>query len=96
MPHDRSREPIQRSGVTAISVAVDRDRALPRAALGEPLRVQDLPQRPGAHHVRRLLDGREQAAPVDVHGDALGLLEDDPDLLQRLGDLDPEARRRAG
>ena len=71
-------------------LTVDRDRALPRAALREPLRVQHLLQRAGSHHVRRFLDGREQATPVEVQGDALGLLEDDSDLLQRLGDLDPE------
>ena len=40
------------------------------------------------HHVRLLLDDVEQALPGQVGGDALGLVEHDAQLVQRLGDLD--------
>ena len=89
MPHERSREPIQRSGVTASSSPSMTIVPSHEPHLREPLRVQHLAERPGPHHVRLLLDDREQPPPVEVHGDALGLLEDDAQLLQRLGDLDP-------
>ena len=42
----------------------------------------------GAHHVRLFLDDVEGAVSRQVDGDTLGLVEDDPQLVQRLDDLD--------
>ena len=90
MPHERSRVPTQRSGVTAISVPSTAMRALPGAHLREPLGVQGDP-RPGAHHVRLLLDDVEGALPGEVESDALGLLQHHAEAAQRLEHLEPVA-----
>ena len=68
-------------------LAVDHDGAAPGAQLGEALGVEGDPAA-GAQHVRLLLDDVAGALPGQVGGDPLGLLEDDPDLLERVGDLD--------
>ena len=91
MPHDRSRLPIQTVGSTAISSPSIEIVPAPTAHLGEPLRVQ---RHAGARpqHVPLLLDDVEQPVPGEVDGDALGLVEDDPQLVQRFGDLDAVAQ----
>ena len=88
MPHDRSRVPTQLSGVTAVSSPSIDERAPPGADLGEALGVERDPAA-RAHHVRLLLEHVEGALPGQVEGDALGLLEDEPQPAQRLDDLDP-------
>jgi hypothetical protein len=77
MPQDRSRLPIQTDGSTVIS----------STQLREPLGVQRHPV-PGAQHVGLFLDDVEQSVPRQVGGDAIGLVEDDPQPVQRLVDLD--------
>ena len=71
-------------------LAVDDDVPTPRAHLREPLRVQRDPgTRP--QHVPLLLDDVEQPIPRQVDGHALGLVHDDAQLVQRVGDLDAVA-----
>ncbi len=71
-------------------LSVDSDGAAPGADLGEPLCVEGDPA-PGAHHVALLLEDVEGTLPGQVAGDALGLLEHQPQLAERLDDLDPVA-----
>ena len=90
MPQDRSRLPIHVAGSTAISSPSIDDAAAPGAELGEALRVQRHPvARP--QDVRLLLHDVEQALPGEIGCDALGFVEDDPQLVQRLDDLDAVA-----
>ncbi len=58
--------------------------------MGEPLRVQCHPVSL-THDVRLLLNDREQAFPGEVDGHTLGLVHDDPYLLQRIDHLDAVA-----
>ncbi len=70
--------------------AVDHQMPAPGTQLGESLRVQgDLGTRP--HHVALLLHHTEESVPGQIAGDALGLVENDAQLLQRRGDLDAVA-----
>jgi hypothetical protein len=78
MPHDRSRLPIHTAGSTAISS--------PAAYLGETLGVQG-DARARSQHMALLLNHVEQPVPGEVDGDAVGLLEDDPQLVQGLADF---------
>ena len=87
MPQDRSRLPIQVAGSTANFLAVQDDPAAPAAELGEPLRVQRHTIT-GTHDVRLLLDDVEQAFPGEIGCDAFGFVENDPQFVQRLDDLD--------
>ena len=90
MPHDRSRDAYPHRRVDADLLTVDDDLPAPRTHLGEPLRVQrDSGAR--AQDVPLLLHDVEQPVPRQVDGHALGLVHDDAQLVQRLGDLDAVA-----
>ncbi len=90
MPHDRSRVPIHTAGSTVISSPSIDELPAPRAHLGEPLRVQrDSGARP--QDVPLLLHDVEQPVPRQIDGDALGLVQDDAQPVQRVGDLDAVA-----
>ena len=89
IPQDRSRLP-NHTGVDGDLLTVDRDDAAPGPQLREPLRVQSDPVA-GPEHVPLFLHDVEQPVPGEIDGDALGLLEDHPQLVQRFGDLDAVA-----
>ena len=89
-PHERSRVPPQRSGVTAISSPATAMKPLPAAALREALRVED-DRAPVAEVLARLLECGVAARPGDVHRD-IGVvrLDDDTKRVERFDDLDAQ------
>ena len=90
MPQDRSRLPIQVAGSTAIFSP-----SIARWPLQEPSWAKrcafSVTRLPVTQDVRLLLDDVEQALPGEVGCDAFGFVEDDPQLVQRLDDLDAVA-----
>ena len=75
-------------GVDLDFLTIDGDPSAPAAELREPLRVQRYPVA-GPQNVRLLLEDVEQTLPGEVGRDALGFVEDQPQFVQRLDDLDP-------
>ena len=90
MPHDRSRLPIQTDGSTVISSP-----SMTICPLHEPSWAKrcasSVTRLPDRSDVRLFLHDVEQAFPGEIDGDALGLVEHDPQLVQRLDDLDAVA-----
>ena len=74
-------------GVHGDLVAVDNEMSAPGTQLGEALGVQcHAVARP--EHMALFLNHREEALPGEIKLDALGLVHDDPQGLQRIDDLD--------
>ena len=89
MPHERSRVPIHVAGSTMNSLTVDDE-----PADHDPTCANRCASRGDAgalaHEVTLFLHDVEQSVPRHVQLDALGLLEGQPQRLQRLDDLDRE------